>query len=116
MLEKYALYVLALGALLGVVAHVWLIVRAFRHRKLWGWSVLLLPPAGLLFILFHFRKAVGPVCLFVLAGVIVGAPYSVSYYERNFIPLAPYEQVIDGERRITLTGLTGFDYATLKQK
>ena len=116
MLEQYALYVFALGALVGVIGFVWLVVRAFRQGVGWGLAVLLIPPVGVLFACFHFRKAVGPVCLFLLGGLLIGAPYAVSYYERNFVPLQPYEQLVDGELRITLTGLTNFEYATLKQK
>jgi hypothetical protein len=116
MLEEYALYVFAAGALVGVTALIWLVVCAFRQKVWWGFAVLLFPPAGLLFACYHFRKAVVPVCLFVLAGLLIGAPYAASYYERHFIPLQPYEQVVDGELRITLTGLTNFDYATLKKK
>src|SRR5262249_31993449 len=37
-------------------------------------------------------------------------------YERHFIPLKPYEQVVDGELRITLTGLKDFDYASLRDR
>jgi hypothetical protein len=116
MLEQYALYVFALGALVGVIGFVWLVVRAFRQRVWWGLAVLLVPPVGLVFACMHFRKAVVPVCLFLLAGVLIGAPYAASYYERHFVPLQPYEQIVDGELRITLTGLANFDYATLKQK
>jgi hypothetical protein len=116
MLEQYAVYVLALAALVGVAAHVWLIVRAFREGWGWGFAVLLIPGAGLVFVCVHFRKAVGPVCLFVAAGALFGAPYAASYYERNFMPSPPYEQIVDGELRITLTGLKDFDYATLKEK
>ena len=116
MLEKYAMYVIALGALLGVVGFIWLIVRAFRQRRLWGVALIVFPPAALLFILRHFRKAAGPVCMLLLAGVVVAAPYAVNYYERHFVPLKPYEQVVDGELRITLTGLKDFDYATLREK
>jgi hypothetical protein len=116
MLEQYALYVIAVGALLGVLGFLWLVVRAFRQRVLWGLVLLLFPPMGLLFIWRHFAKAVGPFALLLLAGVVAAAPYGVSFYERHFVPLQPYEQLVDGELRITLTGLKDFDYTTLRQK
>jgi len=116
MLEQYALYVIALGAILGVVGYIWLVVRAFRFWWLWGVGLILFPPAALFFIWRHFGKAVAPVCTLLLAGAVVGTPYAVNYYEQHFVPLKPYEQVVDGELRITLTGLKDFDYATLKQK
>jgi hypothetical protein len=74
------------------------------------------PPAALLFIWRHFRRAAAPVCLLVLAGLVVSAPYAVSYYKSHFVPLKPYEQIVNGELRITLTGLKDFDYTTLKEK
>jgi hypothetical protein len=116
MLEIYATFVIALGALLGVIGFIWLLVRAFRQRWLWGIALLVFPPAALLFIWRHFRMAAAPVCLLLLAGVVVAAPYAVNYYERHFVPLKPYEQVVDGELRVTLTGLKDFDYATLREK
>jgi hypothetical protein len=116
MLEQYALYVIALGAVLGVLGFLWLVVRAFRHRVLWGLGLIVFPPLGLLFIWRHFRKAIAPTFVLVLAGLVAVAPYVVSFYERHFVPLQPYEQVVDGELRITLTGLKDFDYATLRQK
>jgi hypothetical protein len=116
MLEEYALYVVAGGILLAVLGFIWLIVRAFRHGVLWGLGLIVFPPTALLFIWRHFRKVVAPVCVLLLAGVVAAAPYAVSYYERHFVPLQPYEQIVDGELRITLTGLKDFDYATLQKK
>jgi len=116
MLEKYAIYVILLGALLAVAGFVWLVIRAFKYRPLWGWAVLLCPPAGLIFIWRHFSQLRGPVRVLVLAFVIAASPYALNYYERHFVPLKPFEQVVDGELRITLTGLKDFDYATLREK
>src|SRR5690606_38377476 len=59
----------------------------------------------------HYDHARGPARLLLTACGLVGAPYAASYYERHFVPLAPYEQLVDGERRVTLTGLNDFDYA-----
>src|SRR5262245_54401966 len=111
-METYAFYVLAASVALAVVAYCWLIVRAFRVRWFWGLGSLL-PPIGLWFSLRHHARARGPLLLFFLACLLFAAPYCISYYERHFMPLAPYEQIVDGERRLTLTGLQGFDYAGL---
>jgi hypothetical protein len=116
MLERYAIYIVALGLLLGVIGYIWLMVRAFRSKWTWGVALIVFPPAALLFIWRHFRPARGPVCVMLLAGLVIGAPYAVSYYESHFVPLKPYEQVVNGELRITLTGLSDFDYATLRDK
>jgi len=116
MLETYSLYVIAASALLGFVGFIWLVVRAFHYRRWWGVTLIVFPPAALIFIGFHFRKAVGPICVLLLAAVMLGAPYAANYYESHFVPLKPYEQIVDGELRITLTGLKDFDYSTLRQK
>lgn len=115
MLETYAFYAIAAGLVLGGIGFLWLLARAFRHSKRWGFAALLFPPAGLLFLVRYFRKGIGPACVLLVAAILVGVPYGVSYYERQFVPLKPYEQYVDGELRITLTGLENFDYATLRQ-
>lgn len=115
MLEKYGFYILAVGLAIGVVGYVWLIVRAFKERFLWGVATLL-PPFALLFLFLRRKKVRGPAFVLALAAVTIAAPYCVSYYERHFIPLEPYEQIVDGEHRITLTGLKDFDYSTLQSK
>lgn len=115
MLEQYGFYILAVGLLLAVIGYIWLVIRAFKVRLLWGVAALV-PPLALVFLLVHRRKLGGPAFVLGLAAVTIAAPYAVSFYERHFIPLAPYEQIVDGERRITLTGLENFDYTTLKSK
>src|ERR1700733_14746773 len=97
MLEEYALYVCAVGVLIGVIGYFWLVGRAFKQTALRGLAVLFFPPMGLVFVCRPFRKVVGPVCVLLLAGLVFGAPFAFSYYERHFVPLAPYEQVVDGE-------------------
>jgi hypothetical protein len=116
MVEKYGLYVLALSAVIGIIGYLWLMVRAFKVRVLWGVALLLVPPLALWFIVAHFRKAWGPVLVLLLAGVLAAIPYGINYYERHFVPLKPYEQIVDGELRITLTGLKDFDYGSLRER
>jgi hypothetical protein len=113
MLERYGFYLLVLGFAIGCFGWLWLVVAAFKVRVLWGFLVLFLPPSAVLFIAGHFRRALHPLLVLVLACIVMAAPYGLSYYERNFGKLGPYEQLVDGERRITLTGLQDFDYSTL---
>src|SRR5262245_43226043 len=84
MLERYSLYVIAAGALLGFAGYVWLVVRAFHYRRWWGVALIVLPPAALIFIGFHFRRAVAPICLLLLSALMIGAPYAANYYESHF--------------------------------
>jgi len=115
MLERYGFYVLACGGLLALAAFLWLTVRAFRVSRLWGVGVLVFPPLLVPFLVGNYGRARAPAWLLVVAGLLIAAPYAASFYERNFVPLAPYEQLVDGERRVTLTGLTNFDYALLRR-
>src|SRR5262249_54915286 len=81
-----------------------------------GVALLLVPPLALVFIALHFRKSRGPALVMLLAGGAAAIPYGASYYERHFVPLKPYEQIVDGELRITLTGLKNFDYSSLRDR
>ncbi|MBA4017270.1 MAG: hypothetical protein C0483_08860 [Pirellula sp.] len=93
MLEKYGFYMIVAGGLAAVIALVWMMVRTVRNRP-----------------------TVGPIRLLLAGAVLIAVPYGLAFYERNFVPLQPYEQIVDGELRITLTGLPGFDYATLARR
>jgi hypothetical protein len=116
MLERYAFYLLILGSLVACIGWLWLIVAAFKVRWLWGLAVLFFPPSALLFVLRHFSSAKRPLFALVLAGLIFATPYALSYYDRNFGKLTPYEQVVAGELRITLTDVPAFDYSTLQSR
>ena len=78
MLEEYAIYVFALGAILALVGYVWLVARAFRERALWGWLLILFPPSALVFIGRNFRKAAGPVRMLGLAAGMAAAALAVA--------------------------------------
>jgi hypothetical protein len=116
MLEQYAFYLLLLGVSIGCISWLWLIVAAFKTRWPWGVAVLLFPPSALIFVSVHFRRARGPLLVLVLAGLIFATPYGLSYYERKFGKWAPYEQVVNGEVRLTLTDVPAFDYSSLQSR
>jgi len=116
MLERYAFYVIAAGALLVLAGFAWLVVRAFRHSVGWGIAALVFPPSALVFAGIHYGEVRGPARLLVFGALVVGAPYAASYYERHFVPPKPFVQIVDGERRVTLTGLKDFDYAQLRDE
>jgi hypothetical protein len=114
MLETYGFFAIVAGLVLLAIGHTWLVVRAYR-RTSFGRALLLFlfPPAALVFIPRHFSAVRGPTLLLLAAVVLIATPYAASYYERHFVPLEPFEQIVDGELRITLTGLTDYDYAKL---
>jgi Leucine-rich repeat (LRR) protein len=93
------------------LAWIWLITRAFRHRRAWGWSSLLLPPAGLLFAARHGRRAAAPLLLFILAILVAAVP--AIYILCVQLDLGPRDKLVDGERHITLTGWDRNDYSIL---
>jgi hypothetical protein len=113
MLEQYGLYFLIAGVALGGIAWLWLLVVAFKQRFLWGLGLIVFPPLALLFVARHFRKARRPLLVLVVAALIFATPYGMSFYAQHFMPLGPHERRVDGELRITLTGLKDFDYSTL---
>lgn len=115
MLERYGFYCLVVGAVLALVAFVITVRRAFQAGAGWGVLTLIFPPTALVFAVRSAQNRL-PAGLFVAAAFLIGLPYALSYYERNFRPLEPYEQIVDGELRLTLTGLKDFDYAKLRDK
>lgn len=115
MSEKFNFYLLVLGLAILLAGFLWLVVRAFKQRLLWGLGVLIFPPAGLLFIPLHFRKVVGPFLLLLLGGAVFATPFALSYYERHR-PLRPHEKMVNGELHVTLTQLEDFDYSTLQSR
>jgi hypothetical protein len=114
MLEKYGFYVLAAGVAVVAIGWLWLLVRAFRQRFLWGLGVLVVPPLALVFVKKHWRKALAPVLVLLLGGVVIATPYAVSFYEQHHRNLGPRERIVDGELHVTLTGWDRDDYSVLQ--
>jgi hypothetical protein len=115
MLEKYGFFLIVLGAAIGAVGYLWLVIRAFQQRFLWGVAALI-PPLPLLFIAAHWRKSIGPLLVCLLGGIVIAVPYGMSYYERLFPDLGPHEKMVGTELHITLTGWDRTDYSFLKGK
>jgi hypothetical protein len=114
--EKYGVIALFAGVALVAAGYFWLLARAFRTRRLWGWGILLLPPLGLAFVIRHFRTSAKPLALAVAGGLVIGGTYGANYYFTHFVDLGPREKIVDGERHITLTGWDGTDYAVLRDR
>src|SRR5262249_43353571 len=99
-----------------VLGWIWLLVVAFRVRRLWGLGLLLVPPLALLFIPIHFHRVRWPTTLLVLGLIVVGVPLGVNYYHQHFVDLGPREKMVDGELHITLTGWDQKDYSILRHR
>jgi hypothetical protein len=111
---RYGYFIILGSIALAIVAFLWLVIVAFRTRMAWGWAVLLFPPVAPFFALRHSRRAAGPVILFLVCALAVGATYA-AHYSHN-IDLGPRERDVDGERHLTLTGWDRTDYDILKFK
>jgi hypothetical protein len=79
MMEAFALTLLLGGLAIAALAWIWLLVRAFQEKVWWGLPGLFLPPVALIFALRHSQKAISPLVMFVLGGMVAAAPafYSV---------------------------------------
>jgi Leucine-rich repeat (LRR) protein len=91
-------------------------VRAFRTHLAWGLVCLLFPPAAILFVVLHFRRAAGPLVLLLAAALLMGGTWGLSYFLAQHASLGPREKLVDGELHLTLTGWDRTDYAVLRTK
>jgi hypothetical protein len=115
-IEKYLVFVLALGAVLGLISVGWLVVRAFRVRLAWGLGCLLFPPVAIVFAVLYFRKVTGPLVLLLTAAILTGGTIGLGYYLASHPDLGPREKLVDGELHLTLTGWDRTDYSLLRTK
>jgi hypothetical protein len=73
-MDRFAIALLSGGLTLAALAWVWLLVRAFQRRALWGMISLILPPAALLFALRHAQRAIAPLVIFTLGSMLAAVP------------------------------------------
>jgi hypothetical protein len=113
-MEGRAFYMQLGGLAVAAVAWIWLLVRAFRQHRRWGLGSLVVPPVGLVFAGRHPRKGAAPLILFLLSILVAAMPALYTL----FVPLdlGPLENVVDGQRHLTLTGWDRKDYSILKLK
>lgn len=92
-----------------------MVAAAFRTKTAWGLGTLFAFPIGVpLFSIFHFKRAVWPLCLGLL-GVALSAG-AIAVNRLAPIDLGERERMVNGERHLTLTGWDRKDYAFLKTK
>jgi hypothetical protein len=99
--EQTKVLITAVGLAIMALGYLWLIVRAFQSKTMWGFAVLLLPPlGGVMFIVAQFKRALPALVVMVLGGVVAAAPY--------VFPDPPEKAIIeqkDEGLHITITGL-----------
>jgi hypothetical protein len=113
--EQFALYFYASGLALALIAWIWILIAGYRTAKGWGRGLLFFPPTLIFFLPLHWRRAWRPTFLLVIAGLIVAAPLVWNRVDRLF-PNRERDKIVDGERHLTVTGKTDFDYSTLASK
>jgi len=99
-METYGLDLLFGGLAVAAFAWIWLIVRTFRQTVWWGLSSLVLPPVALLFALRHAQRAVGPLVVFILGGLIMAAPVCYSLTAPDDSKL--HEKLSEGPKLMSL--------------
>jgi hypothetical protein len=115
MWESLGPYFLGAGAALVLVGFAMLVVAAFRYHLAWGLAALLVLPA-LFFAVRHFRKAVGSVSVMLLGFALAVAPLVINKLQLIPAQDRAIENTVEGEPTLTVTGLKGFDYSSLRDK
>jgi hypothetical protein len=113
MSETTGFAILVAGIAIITIGWLWLVVRAFRTSRWWGFPVLLVPPVGLIFIVACRRPALGPVLVMLLGLAVTASPIVI-----NRVYQPPKEAVVeekDGETRGTLTGASATDVVAYLQ-
>jgi hypothetical protein len=113
--EQTGFVILTVGLVLIGVGYLWLVVRAFRTGTGWGLAALLLPPiGGLVYAVAHWRRGLAPLAAVLVGGLVAVSPIAIN----KLVPPKKEEikNVTTGETDLTITGLTGYDYASLGAK
>ena len=113
--EQTGFIILVVGVGLVAVGYLWLVVRAFRTGTWWGSATVLLAPIGVpVYAGAHWRRALLPVAVALVGGLVAASPIVIN----RLVPAKKEEikNVTPGETDLTVTGLTGYDYASLRSK
>jgi hypothetical protein len=113
-MENRAIYLEGGGLAVVAVAWIWLLVRAFRYRTGWGLGSFFVPPLGLIFAGRHPREGAPPLIIVALGLIVAATP--AAYILAVPLDLGEHEQIVKGERHLTLTGWDRKDYSILLHK
>ena len=110
--DLFAILFLTGLPLLTLLGLVWLLVIAWRVSVRWGLLTTLLYPAMILpHTIRHWPRTKPPAIVVVFGLVLTSIPPSYT----RFVPvdLDEYDQMVSGERHLTLTGWNKSDYSVL---
>jgi hypothetical protein len=111
-MEILALYLFGAGLVVATLGHIFLIIRGWQVSGWWA-LFLLFSPVGLLFLIFHFRKAWLPIAVMLLGVATIASPFVLSHFIKP--DLGPYHSVDpEGHLVISLNGWDRTDYSILR--
>ncbi|MCA9079216.1 MAG: hypothetical protein KDA58_01605 [Planctomycetaceae bacterium] len=113
-MEQLFEYLIYLGLIFVAVGTVWMIIAAFVQSWKWGVAVALFPPLTLPFLYRHPQRAAKPAALLAVGLLCLTAPAAFTRFAP--VDLGPHEEVVNGERHLTLTGWNQNDYSVLAHK
>jgi hypothetical protein len=113
-MESVFVYVFLMGALLALIGAAWLLVAAGKVRWTWIPALLLFPPVLFWFLYRHQRAAALPAAVLAVGLFLLVLP--AAYTRLAPIDLGPYEDIVNGERHLTLTGWDRTDYRVIQRK
>lgn len=67
----FALLLMLISLILGIVGTIWFYVEAFKENIFWGFACLFLPFASLIFFLLHPGRVIKPIALSIASIVII---------------------------------------------
>ena len=74
-MSQWMLVPLALAVVIGtlstLIGGAWMLVEAFSESVLWGIGMMLFGPLAILFIVMHFDRAMKPLALQVVGGLLL---------------------------------------------
>lgn len=86
--EQTKFLITAIGLAIVALGYLWLIIRAFQTKTMWGFAVLLVPGLGpVIFAVVHFTKALLPLIVMLVGGVVSAAPF--------FFPDPPPKPIVE---------------------
>jgi hypothetical protein len=103
------------GAVILLLGLLWLLVSAFRVSWKWGFlTAFFFPVMAIPHIVRHWPRTKPPLLTVIFGLVLVSLP--PAYSRLAPIDLGPHEQMVDGERHVTLTGWDQKDYAVIARR
>jgi hypothetical protein len=113
-MELRAFYMQVGGIAFALLAWIWLLIRAFRQDRRWGFGALVFPPVGAVFAGRHPRRGGIPLGITLICLLVAAIPALYTLYVP--LNLGAREKVVEGEKHLTLTGSDAKEVPDLQKK